>query len=52
MKRIIGKAPLNYDEMSTVLSEIEAILNSRSISRLSNDPNDIRPLTPGIPVIF
>ncbi|XP_011884045.1 PREDICTED: uncharacterized protein LOC105571183, partial [Vollenhovia emeryi] len=47
MKRIIGDAALNYDEMTTVLAEIEAILNSRPISQLSNDPNDLRPLTPG-----
>jgi len=47
MKRILGDAALNYDEMSTILAEIEAILNSRPISQLSNDPNDIRPLTPG-----
>lgn len=40
MKRIIGDAALNYDEMSTILAEIEAILNSRPISQLSNDPND------------
>lgn len=47
MKRIIGDAALNYDEMSTLLAEIEAILNSRPISQLSSDPNDIRPLSPG-----
>lgn len=47
MKRIIGNASLNYDEMSTVIAEIEAILNSRPISPMSDDPNDIRCLTPG-----
>lgn len=47
MKRIIGGASLNYDEMSMVLAEIEAILNSHPISQISSDPNDIRPLTPG-----
>ncbi|XP_018358471.1 PREDICTED: uncharacterized protein LOC108758159 [Trachymyrmex cornetzi] len=47
MKRIIGNASLNYDEMSTVITEIEAILNSRPISPMSNDPNDVQALSPG-----
>ncbi|XP_018375252.1 PREDICTED: uncharacterized protein LOC108769021 [Trachymyrmex cornetzi] len=47
MKRIIGNTSLNYDEMSTVIAEIEAILNSRPISPMSDDPNDIQALTPG-----
>lgn len=47
MKRIIGNALLNYDEMSTVIAEIESILNSRPISLISNDPNDMQALTPG-----
>lgn len=42
MKRIIEDAALNYDEMSTVLAEIEAVLNSRPFSQLSSDPNDMR----------
>ncbi|XP_018359963.1 PREDICTED: uncharacterized protein LOC108759145 [Trachymyrmex cornetzi] len=47
MKRIIGNASLNYDEMSTVITEIEAILNSRPISPMSNDLNDVQALSPG-----
>lgn len=46
MKRITGDSALNYDEMSTILAEIEGILNSRPISQLSNDPNDIHTLIP------
>ncbi|CAG7716204.1 unnamed protein product, partial [Allacma fusca] len=33
--------------MSTLLIQIEACLNSRPISTLSQDPTDQQPLTPG-----
>ncbi|XP_057209123.1 uncharacterized protein LOC130565962 [Triplophysa rosa] len=32
--------------LQTVLCEIEAILNDRPITKLSDDPNDLEPLTP------
>ncbi|XP_036150741.1 uncharacterized protein LOC118648525 [Monomorium pharaonis] len=47
MHRIIGKAHLTYEEMQTTLCEVEAILNSRPITALSADPNDLAYLTPG-----
>lgn len=47
MKRILGEACLTVTEMTTVLTQIEAMLNSRPLTPLSEDPNDLRTLTPG-----
>ncbi|XP_058840265.1 uncharacterized protein LOC131695765 [Topomyia yanbarensis] len=46
-KRTIGLNTLVYDEMQTVLIQIESILNSRPLTPVSNDPDDFEALTPG-----
>lgn len=45
--RSTGNAHLTYEEYSTVLTQIEAILNSRPLSPLSTHPDDYLPLSPG-----
>jgi Family of unknown function (DUF5641)/Integrase zinc binding domain len=47
LTRVTQKACFTYEELSTVLCRIEAVLNSRPLMPLSCDPNDVQPLTPG-----
>ncbi|XP_059056144.1 uncharacterized protein LOC131850012 [Achroia grisella] len=47
LKRILGNTTLTYEEMATVTAQVEACLNSRPISPISDDINDLQPLTPG-----
>ncbi|XP_050293842.1 uncharacterized protein LOC126734313 [Anthonomus grandis grandis] len=47
LKRIMGDSKLSYEDLSTVIIQIEGVLNSRPISPLSTDPQDPTPLTPG-----
>jgi hypothetical protein len=46
-KRIIGQSLFTYEEMYTCLTLIEACLNSRPITPLSSNSDDLSPLTPG-----
>ncbi|XP_062703704.1 uncharacterized protein LOC134286149 [Aedes albopictus] len=47
LRRVVGNALLTETELRTVLIQIEAMLNSRPISPMSEDPQDLEPLTPG-----
>ncbi|XP_071580259.1 uncharacterized protein [Temnothorax nylanderi] len=47
LRRVIGDATLTYEELSTFLAQVEACLNSRPLSPLSDDSEDLAALTPG-----
>jgi hypothetical protein len=47
LKRSLGETILTYEEMSTLLCQVEAILNSRPISKDLSEASELDPLTPG-----
>lgn len=47
LKRLIGRNTFTYEEMTTLLYQIEACLNSRPLCPVSDDVIDVSYLTPG-----
>lgn len=47
LKRVVGDHKLTFEELSTVMAQVEACLNSRPIAPLPLEGETIEPLTPG-----
>ncbi|XP_058122845.1 uncharacterized protein LOC131293800 [Anopheles ziemanni] len=45
--RVLGTTTLSFEDMSTLLDEIECCVNSRPITSMSDDPHDMTAFTPG-----
>ena len=48
LKRVLKRACLSYEEMYTVLCDCEAVINSRPITFMSDNVQDLIPLTPSM----
>ncbi|GFX10149.1 integrase catalytic domain-containing protein [Trichonephila clavipes] len=48
LKRTLGKAILTYEELLTILCDCEVVVNSRPLTYVSEDSNDLIPLTPSL----
>lgn len=48
LKKNLGHASLEYEEMTTMLCECESIMNNRPLTYLSEDPSELAPLKPSM----
>ncbi|GFY79391.1 integrase_H2C2 domain-containing protein, partial [Trichonephila inaurata madagascariensis] len=46
LRKILGRALLPFEELSTIFSEVEVIVNHRPLTYVKNDPEEPEPLTP------
>ena len=47
IKKTIGRTSLNYDELNTLVVEVESLINSRPLTYINDDEESIsHPLTP------
>ena len=46
LKKVVGNSCLSYIEFSTILYEVESLINARPITWLYNDPDEGTPISP------
>ena len=47
LKRIVGTVKLTFEELTTILTQIEACLNSRPLTPLTTEDDGVEAITPG-----
>lgn len=47
LKELVGITAFTFKELGTLLTQVQACLNSCPLTALSNDPNDLTYLSPG-----
>ena len=47
IKRVLGRLSFLFEQLHTLITQVEGCLNSRPIGIMSDDPNDFESLTPG-----
>ena len=52
LKRVVGEAKLTFEELTTILAQVEACLNSRPLLSVPHDDDGVEMLTPGHFLIF
>ncbi|KAI5738661.1 hypothetical protein M8J77_009685 [Diaphorina citri] len=48
LRRILGRTSVDYEELSTILSECEAVINSRPLTYVSDDSSDLSCISPSM----
>ncbi|XP_054717258.1 uncharacterized protein LOC129226652 [Uloborus diversus] len=48
LRNILGKSCVSYEELLTILCDVESVINGGPLTCVSEDPNDLVPLTPSM----
>lgn len=47
LRKVLGRSSLNFEELTTILNEVEAVINSRPLTFVYSEADEPEPLSPG-----